>query len=187
MKTTEFIGAAERQLYELASRMVAYNAGDPKRIQHLIKVHYFARMIGLAEHVDEATQLILEAAAIVHDIGIRICEQKYGVCDGKHQELEGPVIARTMLEPLGFEDSVIDRVCYLVAHHHTYQDINGLDYQILVEADFLVNLYEDNASREAAEHALQRIFRTESGKSICRDMFGLTEGTADQAGTISIQ
>ena len=71
MKTTEFIGAAERQLYELTSRMVAYNAGDPKRIQHLIKVHYFARMIGLAEHVDEATQLILEAAAIVHDIGIR--------------------------------------------------------------------------------------------------------------------
>lgn len=87
MKTTEFIGAAERQLHELAGRMVAYNAGDPKRIQHLIKVHYFARMIGLAEHVDEATQLILEAAAIVHDIGIRICEQKYGVCDGKHQEL----------------------------------------------------------------------------------------------------
>ena len=83
MKTTEFIGAAERQLYELASRMVAYNAGDPKRIQHLIKVHYFARMIGLAEHVDEATQLILEAAAIVHDIGIRICEQKYGVCEWK--------------------------------------------------------------------------------------------------------
>ena len=38
-----------------------------------------------------------------------------------------------------------------------------------------------------AEHALQRIFRTESGKSICRVMFGLTEGTADQAGTISIQ
>lgn len=64
MKTTEFIGAAERQLHELAGRMVAYNAGDPKRIQHLIKVHYFARMIGLAEHVDEATQLILEAAAL---------------------------------------------------------------------------------------------------------------------------
>lgn len=89
MKTTEFIGAAERQLHELAGRMVAYNAGDPKRIQHLIKVHYFARMIGLAEHVDEAAQLILEAAAIAHDIGIRICEQKYGVCDGKHQEQEG--------------------------------------------------------------------------------------------------
>lgn len=64
MKTTEFIGAAERQLHELVSRMIAYNAGDPKRIQHLIKVHYFARMIGLAEHVDEATQLILEAAAL---------------------------------------------------------------------------------------------------------------------------
>ena len=120
MKTTEFIGAAERQLYELASRMVAYNAGDPKRIQHLIKVHYFARMIGLAEHVDEATQLILEAAAIVHDIGIRICEQKYGVCDGKHQEQEGPAEARKLLTDMGtFSEAQIERICWLVGHHHT--------------------------------------------------------------------
>lgn len=140
MKTTEFIGAAERQLYELASRMVAYNAGDPKRIQHLIKVHYFARMIGLAEHVDEATQLILEAAAIVHDIGIRICEQKYGVCDGKHQELEGPDEARKLLTDMGtFSEVQIERICWLVGHHHTYDSITGIDYQILVEADFLVN------------------------------------------------
>lgn len=171
----------------LLKEMIRYYARDPKRIQHFIKVHDFAGMIGKLEGLEDDEHNILEIAAIVHDIGIKVSEEKYGDCSGKHQELEGPVIARTMLEPLGFEDSVIDRVCYLVAHHHTYQDINGLDYQILVEADFLVNLYEDNASREAAEHALQRIFRTESGKSICRDMFGLTEGTADQAGTISIQ
>ena len=37
------------QLHELSDRMVTYNEGDPKRIQHLIKVHYFARMIGLSE------------------------------------------------------------------------------------------------------------------------------------------
>ena len=98
----------------------------------------------------------------------------YGDADGKHQELEGPVIARAMLETLDFEDSVIDRVCYLIAHHHTYTDINGLDYQILVEADFLVNLYEGNESRETAGQVLRRIFRTESGRQICADMFGLS-------------
>ena len=35
---------------------------------------------------------------------------------------------------------MIRRVEYLVGHHHTYKDIDGLDYQILVEADFLVNI-----------------------------------------------
>lgn len=89
------------QLHELSDRMVTYNAGDPKRIQHLIKVHYFARMIGLSEGLDAATRLILEATAIVHDIGIRISEKKYGVCDGKHQEQEGPAEARKLLTEMG--------------------------------------------------------------------------------------
>lgn len=175
------------RLNNLCSRMIEFYRDDPARIQHFIKVHSFAKLIGEEEHLDEKLLYILEAAAYVHDIGIRPAEAKFGRCDGKLQEQEGPAEAEKMLKSLGFEQDVIKRVSYLVGHHHTYTDIDGMDYQILVEADFLVNLYEDNASREAAEHALQRIFRTESGKSICRDMFGLTEGTADQAGTISIQ
>ena len=178
MKTTEFIGAAERQLYELASRMVAYNAGDPKRIQHLIKVHYFARMIGLAEHVDEATQLILEAAAIVHDIGIRICEQKYGVCDGKHQEQEGPAEARKLLTDMGtFSEAQIERICWLVGHHHTYDSITGIDYQILVEADFLVNIYEDNLPVDAICKVREKIFKTSAGRALLDTMFGVENNT----------
>ena len=157
MKTTEFIGAAERQLHELASRMVAYNAGDPKRIQHLIKVHYFARMIGLAEHVDEVTQLILEAAAIVHDIGIRICEQKYGVCDGKHQELEGPDEARKLLTDMGtFSEAQIERICWLVGHHHTYDSIN-----------------EDNLPADAICKVREKIFKTSAGRALLDTMFGV--------------
>lgn len=175
------------RLNNLCSMMIEFYRDDPARIQHFIKVHSFAKLIGEEEHLDEKLLYILEAAAYVHDIGIRPAEAKFGRCDGKLQEQEGPAEAEKMLKNLGFDQDVIDRVSYLVGHHHTYTGIEGMDYQILVEADFLVNLYEDNASREAAEHALQRIFRTESGKSICRDMFGLTEGTADQAGTISIQ
>ena len=175
------------RLNNLYRKMIEFYRGDPARIQHFVKVHSFAKLIGEEEHLGEKTLYILEAAAYVHDIGIRPAEQKYGHENGRLQEQEGPAEAEKMMKSLGFEQDVIDRVSYLVGHHHTYTNINGMDYQILVEADFLVNLYEDNASREAAEHALQRIFRTDSGKSICRDMFGLTEGTADQAGTISIQ
>lgn len=158
---------------ELILNMTAYYAGDPARIQHFLKVHDFARTIGLLEGMEEQPLFILETAAVVHDIGIKYCEQVYGSCPGHLQEKEGPAIAKKMLEELGYENGVIERVCYLVGHHHTYTGIDGLDYQILVEADFLVNLFEDQASEAAVQSAYRKIFRTENGKQICRRMFAI--------------
>ena len=84
------------------------------------------------------------------------------------QEQEGPTYARRMLEDLSLDAADIERVCYLVAHHHTYTDMDGIDYQILVEADFLVNFYEDGLSTEAIQSAMEKIFRTDAGKALCR-------------------
>lgn len=162
-------------LEQLILEMIQYYIGDPKRIQHFMKVHDFARTIGKLEGLDNQTLFILETAAIVHDIGIKVSEEKYGSCEGKLQEEEGPVVAEPMLKHLGYDEDVIKRVYYLIGHHHTYDNIDGMDYQILVEADFLVNLYEDAASIDVVENAYQKIFRTESGKQICREMFGLGE------------
>lgn len=160
-------------IYKLAQYMIAYYQGDPKRIQHFIKVHSFARLIGEGEHLDSDTLFILEAAALVHDIGIRPAEELYGRCDGKLQEQEGPEPARKMLTSLGFTPDVIERVCYLVAHHHTYGQIDGLDYRILLEADFLVNLYEEHCSQAAVEAAIKNIFRTGTGTRMCQTMFSV--------------
>ncbi len=157
----------------LIEAMISYYTGDPKRIQHFLKVYEFAKIIGEETGLDEERQHILETAAIVHDIGIKVAEEKYGNCAGPLQEKEGPVVAGPMLEELGYDKEIIDRVCYLVGHHHTYTDIDGDDYQILVEADFLVNLFEDNANMDAIQNAYDRIFRTEAGKKICIDMFGI--------------
>ena len=60
-----------------------------------------------------------------------------------------------------------------MGHHHTYDHIQALDHQILVEADFLVNLYEDGAAPAAIQTALDKIFRTQTGIRLCRDMFRL--------------
>jgi len=49
--------------------------------------------------------------------------------------------------------------------------IEGLDYQILVEADFLVNLYEDNCSQHAINATCKNIFKTQAGISLLRDMY----------------
>lgn len=160
-------------LHELTLAMIKYYQGDPKRIQHFIKVHSFARLIGIAEKLDDETLFILETAALTHDIGIKPAELKFNSCGGKLQEQEGPMPAKIMLADLGFASNVIERVCYLIAHHHTYDKIDGKDYQILVEADFLVNLYEDNLSEKAVRTALNRIFKTETGISLCKTIFNL--------------
>ena len=51
--------------------MFDYDKGDPKRIQHFVKVRALARTIGLAEGLDETTQRTLGAAAPVPDSGSR--------------------------------------------------------------------------------------------------------------------
>ena len=153
--------------------MIELYSGDAKRIQHFCKVHSYAKLIAETENVDENCLFIIEAAALTHDIGIHLCEEKYGNCNGKLQEKEGPAIAEKLLAKLGFDRDISDRVQYLIAHHHTYSNIDGIDYQILVEADFLVNIMEDNLAKDAALKAYQNIFKTECGKMICREMFGI--------------
>jgi hypothetical protein len=163
---------SRQQLDDLYLRMISYFEGDPKRIAHLTKVHSFARIIGVREELDEVSLFILEAAAYTHDIGIKPAEEKYDSSDGKLQEQEGPIVAQSILSELGLENYLIERICYLIGHHHTYDNIEGEDYQILVEADFLVNFYEDDMSSQAIRRAYERIFQTESGRAICQAMYG---------------
>lgn len=161
----------DEQDRKLIEKMMEYYAGDPKRVQHFLKVYEFAKLIGESESLDTETMHILRTAAIVHDIGIKISEEKYGSSNGKYQEKEGPAVAEPMLLALGYDEAVIDRVLFLIAHHHTYNEIEGLDYQILVEADFLVNLFEDGSSREAAQKVQKNIFKTNTGTKYLSDLF----------------
>ena len=158
-------------LNQLHLAMLELYKGDAKRIQHFCKVHSYAKLIAECEKVDKETLFILEAAALTHDIGIHLCEEKYGDCNEKLQEKEGPAIAARLLGELGFEKQVSERVQYLIAHHHTYHNIDGLDYQILVEADFLVNYFEDGLDREHIKTSAEKIFKTETGKKIVKEMF----------------
>ena len=158
-------------LNQLHLAMLGLYKGDAKRIQHFCKVYSYAKLIAECEKVDKETLFVLEAAALTHDIGIHLCEEKYGDCSGKLQEKEGPAIAARLLGELGFEKQVSERVQYLIAHHHTYHNIDGLDYQILVEADFLVNYFEDGLDREHIKTSAEKIFKTETGKKIVKEMF----------------
>lgn len=153
-------------LDRLAMEMIAYDKGDPKRIHHFLKVHDFARLIGVAEGLEEKTLFRLEAAAYVHDIGIHEGERRFGRNDGKIQEDLGPAEAEAMLKRLGFEAEDIRRISWLVGHHHSYGSIDGTDAQILAEADMLVNQYEDGADRKRNEALYHRLYKTETGKRL---------------------
>lgn len=160
------------KIQELALAMINYDNADPKRIQHTTKVHAYASLIGVAEGLDKETQFILESAALVHDIGIRASENKYGYQNGKMQEQEGPAVAFDLLTRIGgYTKEQIERICWLVAHHHTYHVCNDMDYQILIEADFLVNLYEDNESENSINSVKSKIFKTKSGLKMLDEMF----------------
>ena len=156
---------------KLLHKMIDYYAGDAKRVQHFLKVYDFARLIGKSENLPEELQFILETTAIVHDIGIKVSEEKYQSSAGSYQEKEGPAIAKPLLFSLGYSEPVIERVCYLIGHHHTYQAIEGLDYQILVEADFLVNIYEESMSTSAIQNIAMKIFKTKTGKNLLETIY----------------
>ena len=65
----------------------------------------------------------------------------------------------------------MDKVCYLIAHHHTYKGIDNAPYRILVEADFLTNIYDDHISPELARNIKEKIFRTKSGIRMFEEMY----------------
>lgn len=160
---------------EVLQAMIAFDAGDAKRIQHFIKVYSYAALIGRGEKLPEAVQQTLEIAAILHDIGIHAAEAKYGSPAGNYQEKEGPVPARELLhEVSGIPEEMVERVAYLIGHHHTYKNVDGADYQILLEADFLVNAYEDDLSEKALLSFREKVFRTQSGTKLLNTIYGLS-------------
>ena len=112
-------------VFGVMARAVEYDGDDAARIHHLVRVHSFARIIGKADGFDENNQKITELAAILHDIGIHNAEKKYGSIDGKYQEIEGEPVARAIMEDAHIPSWIIDRVCYIVGHHHTLSAIDS--------------------------------------------------------------
>ena len=152
-------------------KMINYEQGCPHRVNHFLKVHSFARVIGEAEGLKTLDQYILEVAAAMHDCGIRASLLKHGYYNGKMQEEEGPAVAEKMMLELGLEENIRDRVMFLIGHHHTYTNIDGIDYRILVEADFLVNIYEDELSADAIESVKEKYFITKKGREILTSLY----------------
>ena len=155
----------------LLEAMIAYSEGNLHDIDHLIRVWTYARTIGELEGLDANTRFILEAAAITHDIACPLCREKYGNTNGKYQEREGEPLVRAFLADKGLSPAQVERIAFLVGHHHSFTDIDGMDYQILLEADYIANACENGCSRANVDNFLRRIAKTDSCRRILESIF----------------
>ena len=152
-------------------KMIAFSDGNIHDIDHFIRVWTYARTIGELENLDRETQFVLEVAAITHDIACPLCRIKYGNTNGKYQEEEGVPMVKKFLSDTGIAEEVIDRVAFLVGHHHTFSGIDGIDYQILIEADYIANATENGYGQESVVNFMQKIMKTEGGKQILKAIY----------------
>lgn len=126
------------------------------------------------EKLDVKTMEILEISAIVHDIACPLCREKYGSTRGTYQEKEGPDLVKEFLQEFSLPIDIVDRVMYLVGHHHSYHDVHGIDHQILLEADFLVNGDEMRLDHKQILTMRNRVFKTKSGLFLLDTIYDLS-------------
>lgn len=181
----EFIRQREDLLKDrVAVETKRYFKSDFRRIGHAMRVARYAEQIGKDEQskkFDEnrgretdANLAVILSAAYLHDIGIKESERKYNSNAPKYQELEGPPIARGILEKLGAKQELIEEVCDIIGHHHHPRENETLNFKVLYDADLITNLEENQKehlekneepiSRDRLEKIIEKSFLTESGR-----------------------
>jgi HD superfamily phosphodiesterase len=161
------------ELSPISKKMIDFYAGSLHDIEHFLKVWGYARTVGQLEELDGETLFTLELAALTHDIACPLCREKYGAALWDKQEEEGAPMVREFLADTHLSPALIDRVAYLVGHHHTLRGIDGADYQILIEADYMVNAAENGLEKAEITAFVEKYFRTESGTSLIKSIFSL--------------
>jgi hypothetical protein len=151
------------------SKMKQLFGKDDKRVAHALKVLRFSEEILQGENITGKIAETVILTAILHDIGIHEAERKYNSNLGMYQEIEGPPIATRMLREMGIRNLTIERVGYIIGGHHTPSKVDDVDFQILWEADLLVNIEESGLmSNKNADlrTIISKNFKTATGKRI---------------------
>ena len=161
------------EIANLTKRMVQYYGKNPTDTHHFMGVYAFSVIIAKGEKVDKETIDIIETAAVIHDIACPLCRKKYGNTNGKYQEQEGAPLVREFLADTGMTAEQIDRVAYLVGHHHSPAQIDGIDYQILIEADYIVNASESGYDQQAIRTFMEHTMKTAAGIRLTKTVFGV--------------
>jgi HD superfamily phosphohydrolase YqeK len=154
----------------ISSEMRRYFGPDMKRVNHALKVVQYAEEI---LKIEGGHPLVVLGAAYLHDIGIKQAEEKYGSPSAEHQEKMGPDIARDILNRLNVQRGIVEEICDIIGHHHYPRKTETLHFQILYEADWLVNMEENGLLKnpEKLQEIIEKNFRTVTGKKLASEFF----------------
>lgn len=101
------------------------------------------------------------AAGLLHNIGIHQAKKKYGSPAGKFQEIEEPRYK-------------ISEICEIIAHHHSPGKIKSLNFKILYDADWLVNLKKDEydiRDKNKLNNIISLVFMTRTSQALVREIY----------------
>ncbi len=162
----------------LIQEMHSVFGDDRERIDHALAVLGHANRLRAVEGGDP---LVIQAAAVLHDIGIHEAERKHGSAAGRYQEIEGPPIAGAILRKHGVGDDSVTHVCRIIANHHSARDIDTLEFRVLWDADWLVNwpeVFPSQADTDV-ETRINKVFKTNTGCETARRLFAGPQRSAD--------
>jgi len=155
----------------VALEMKKYFGKDLKWVDHTLRVARFSERILKSEGGDP---LIILCAAYLHDIGIYEAEKKReetGTGCSLQQEIEGVPIARKILERLGVKKEDIEKICDIIGNSQRTQEEGTLNFQVLFEAEWLVNMEEKGFSQKEVQAVIEKSFRTEAGRKLAEELF----------------
>lgn len=155
---------------KLLTALEEYFGVDIKRINHAKKVLAFSEELLVKEGGDWN---IVVPASILHDLGIKPAEREYGSSAGHLQEKLGPEIARRILQPYGVKKEDIEQVCQIIGFHHSPGALHSRNFEIVCDADWLVNLNEevDTKDKEKTAAIIEKVFVTKSAKEMAKKIY----------------
>ena len=141
-----------------------YEEGHARRTQHILKVYALAKVFGEQEGLNQEEQELLQAAAILHDIPIKFCKEKYqGDASQENQQKEAPKLVEGFMLDAEYSKKDVEIVLDMVLNHHKYHIEHTRLLQILIEADLIINYYEEGQKTEYFEK-IKELFVTETGR-----------------------
>jgi len=164
---------------KLIEELKNYFAEDKKRINHALKVTKYAEKlitIFKDKYPDKnLNEQVIIYSAVLHDIGIKNAELKYESSAGHYQEIEGPPVAREIMESLNIDFDMMDEIAEIIAHHHTPGKVSSNNFKLLYDADWLVNLPDNynlaNKNNQEIEELIEKVFICDIGKELARKEF----------------
>ena len=151
------------------SEMKKYFGTDTKRVNHALKVAQFAEEI---LKIEGGHPLVVLGAAYLHDIGVKRAEERKGIASEGDQERDGKAVAEEILMKLNVQRTIVSEICDIIGHYHHPRERETLNFQILYEADWLVNLGENGLLKdpEKVQEIIAKNFKTMTGKKMVTEL-----------------